>query len=477
MRNYLLKTLTSFLLITALSGCASGKKKVAEEAAKNEKAAAPIVTSHFKLRAMHEVQLENGLKILFIADNSLPRVSMTVLTKVGSRQDPSKKEGLNSLTAQLLEQGTQTKNAMVLADELGQLGTELNVEPGDDYTIVAMDSLANSSDKLLSLFSDILMNPAFTDAEVARAKSQVVAQLQKKVDNPSNYAGDAFDEFLFQGHPYANDSAGTIASVKKISKQDVIRHYLNYYRPNNSQMAVVGRFNKDYEEKVTEAFKKWAGKPIRDFSSPELKPIQGREMKLVSKPGLQQAQIRIGEYGIRRADEDFLVLRLANVALGGEFGSRLNQHVRDDLGLTYSIYSYFDARADRGPFIISTFTKNETVGKTVDESLKVFTNFVENGITENELKASKEQMLGQFPRAIETADRLAYNVLILNYYGVPLSYLQDFNKNVEALTLEQVNAAIKKHLDPQNLRILVYADAKKVASQLEAYKPTIVKLK
>jgi zinc protease len=459
---------------TLIGACAS--KKV--EPVKTEKPAAPVVTgSQFKLRPMREMQLENGLKVLFIVDNSLPRVSMTILTKVGVRQDPKGKEGLNYLTAQLMEQGTQTKSAMVLADELGQLGTELSVEPGNDFTILSMDALVNSSDKLLTLFSDILMNPAFLDGEVARTKSQIVAQQKKKIDNPSSYTADAFDMFLFQGHPYANDISGTPVSVHKITKQDVIRHYLNYYRPNNSQIAIVGRFNKDFEAKVAEAFKKWAGKPIKDFTSPELKNITGTEVKVLSKPGLQQAQIRIGEFGIRRVDEDFLRLRVANVALGGEFGSRLNQKIRDDLGLTYSMHSYFDARADRGPFIIETFTKNETVGKTIDESLKVFSEFIAGGITEAELKASKEQMVGQFPRAIETADRLGLNILMLNFYGVPLSYLQDFNKNVEAMTLDEVNTAIKKRFDAKNLKVLVYADEKKISGQLSNYKPVVEKAK
>ena len=464
------------MVVTTLAACGSAEKKT-EIVNKEEKPAVAASAGSFKLRPMREVQLENGLRVLFITDNTLPRVSMTMLVKVGARQDPQGKEGLNNLAAQLLEQGTQSKNATVVADELGQLGTEINIEPSNDFTVIAMDALVNSSDKLLSLYSDIVMNPAFMDAEVARAKAQTIAQQQKKVDNPSAYANDAFDEFLFKGHPYANDVTGTPASVKKITKQDIIRHYLNNYRPNNAQLAVVGRFDKAFEAKVGEAFKKWSGKPIRDFTTPELKPIEGLEVKVLSKPGLQQAQIRIGEFGIRRNDPDFLKLRLANVALGGEFGSRLNQHVRDDLGLTYSIYSYFDARADRGAFAINTFTKNETIGKTLDESLKVFTDFVEKGLTEAEFKASKEQMLGQFPRAIETADRLAYNILILNYYGVPLSYLQDFNKNVAAMTLADVNQTIQKHLDAKKLRVLVYADEKKVGDQLKEYKPVVEKVK
>lgn len=482
MRNNFMKTLSPYVMAACLAaGCAGSQSKVAGTAPLEKSAPVTVVSStstgQFRLRPMREVLLENGLRILFITDNSLPRVSMTTLVRVGGRHDPQGKEGLNFVTSQLLEQGTQSRNALAVADELGELGTELGVEAGNDFTLISMDALVNSAEKMLGLYSDILMNPAFLDGEVARGKSQTIAQLQKKIDNPSSYAGDAFDAFLFKGHPYANDVMGSVASVRKLGKQDIIRQYLNNYRPNNAQVAVVGRINKAFEGKVVEVFKKWTAKPVKDVETPELKPIQGLEMKLVTKPGLQQAQIRFGEYGIRRSDPDFLKLRLANVALGGEFGSRLNQRVRDDLGLTYSIYSYFDSRADRGPFAISTFTKNETVGKTVEETLKVLADFVEKGLTEAELRAAKEQMLGQFPKAIETADRLAYNVLVLNYYGVPLSYLQDFNSNVEALSLKEVNEAIHTHLDAKNLRILIYADAERVAGQLKAYKPVVERAK
>lgn len=489
MRHFQSQTLPSSAVILVLAltmtmnlvACAgSQKKSIAPNlGAKAEKVAerpVPVSTTsagQFKLRPMREMQLENGLKIFFITDNSLPRVSMTLLAKVGSQQDPRGKEGLNFLASQLLEHGTQSRNALALADEMGSLGTEVDIHPGNDFTVISMDALVSTAEKMLSIYSDIVMNPAFLGAEVARAKSQSIAQLQKKIDNPSSYADDAFDSFLFQGHPYANDVMGSVASLRKITKQDIIRHYLNYYRPNNVQIAVVGRINRAFEAKVAEAFKKWSGKPIRDVELPELKPIQGHEMKVIRKRGLQQAQIRIGTYGIRRNDPDFLKLRLANVALGGEFGSRLNQRIRDDLGLTYSIYSYFDARAQRGPFAISTFTKNESVGKTIEETLKSLSEFAEKGITETEFDAAKEQLMGQFPRAIETADRLAYNILVLNYYGVPLSYLQDFNKKVEALSLKEVNQAIQKRLDSKNLRILVHADDSKLGDQLKNYKPTL----
>ena len=201
------------------------------------------------------------------------------------------------------------------------------------------------------------------------------------------------------------------------------------------------------------------------------------KMKFFTKPNLKQTQIRLGQRGIPRNNEDFLKLRLANEILGGGFSSRLNQKIRDDLGLTYSIGSSIDARSDRGIFIVSTFTKNETAGKTLTETLAVFQEFVENGVNETELRAAKNLLIGQFPKVIETPDRLASTYMFLDFYGVPRSYLSDFIKNLEKISLTEVNEVIKKYYHPRNFRIVVYGDENIVMPQLSDFKPEVERIK
>jgi zinc protease len=182
---------------------------------------------------------------------------------------------------------------------------------------------------------------------------------------------------------------------------------------------------------------------------------------------LQQAQIRFAEPGIARNNQDFLTLRLANLILGGAFASRLNQKVRDDLGLTYSISSRFEALKNTGGFEISTFTRNDKVGETIKSSLAVLKDFIEGGVTDKELDAAKALLVGQFPAAIETVDRLAFNLLILRLNGIDDSYLKDFFTNVNGISRSDVNAAIKKYFSSDKMKILVYADGTKVADQLK----------
>jgi len=380
------------------------------------------------------------------------------------------------LTAQLLEQGTISKSASQLADEFADLGTDLDVSPGDDATLISTDALSTSADQLLNLFYEVLSSPSFKDAEIKRLKDQFVAAIKKRIDNPSSMVEESFQEVLFQGHPYARSPLGDEKSLKKIKKQDIVKHYLNWYRPNNSAVAVVGSFSEAFEKRVVETFKKWPQRTLKKIKVQQLTDFTDFKMKLVSKPGLAQTQIRIGQRGIPRQNSDYLKLRLANEIFGGGFVSRLNQKIRDDLGLTYSVSSFIEARADRGAIGISTFTKNESVARTISESLKTLEDYVAQGVSETELRAAKNLLIGQFPKTVETADRLATSYLFLDFYGIPRTYLTNYNRNVEDITLAEVNEAIKKYYSPQFLRVVVYGDEKVILDQLKSYSPEVVRL-
>lgn len=430
-----------------------------------------------ELKPHHEVKLDNGLRIFFIKDDSLPRVSMQFLVHAGVQQEPAQREGLNAMTASLLEQGTTKQSALQLADAFGALGTELAINPGPDFTWITADTLSISSDRLLELMAEVMMNPAFKPTEIDRVRDNMLSALKKRIDNPQSYATDLYEDFLFGGHPYGREVIGTETSLPLLKKTDLIRHYLTWYRPNNIVMAVTGRFDEAFEKKVQAAFKGWAPRKLKEVELASAPSSDKLQVRLVSKKGLAQTQIRLGNIGIERKDENFLRLRLVSEMLGGNFGSRLVQRVREELGLTYSISASFDARLEKGPFTIATFTKNETAGKTLEETLKVLDEVVAKGVTEAELTSAKAQLIGQFPRALETADRLAFNLLVLDFYGVPQSYLTEFNRNVAKITLPEINAALKSHVNPKAIKILVYADEQAIGSQLNGYNPEVIRMK
>ncbi len=424
--------------------------------------------STYKLPAYEEKKLPNGLQVLYLPDNSLPYVSLSLMVKVGVVNDPADVPGVSAMVAELLDKGTTRRSAPKIAEDFGQIGADYEAYASTEYSMVTASALSTKADELLAYVHEVVTEPTFSDAEIERARTRTLASLRRLEDNSRAFADRAFNAFLFESHPYARPVSGTIKSVTNIRKKHIIQHYLRYYRPNNAILAVVGKYTPEFAAQVQKMFGAWEQRevPALELEGPQV--VKGRQVLLVDKPGLVQAQVRVGHIGIERQSEDFLAVRVANTILGGAYMSRLNNRVRIQLGLTYSIYSWFETFHKPGAFEISTFTKNESVGQTVEEILKVVSEFKKNGVTAEEVEAAKGYLKGVFPQAIETPEKLANSLLVLRFYGVPDSYLKNYLRDLDSLSVSAVNRAIKKHFDDENIKIVVYANAKETRQQLQA---------
>ena len=416
-----------------------------------------------------EIELQNGIKILFIKDSTLPRINILAMVGSGAIRDPKNKSGLAYLTASLLDEGTEKHGSSELAEKLESLGADLSIQPGYDYTQLAIRGLSYTRETLLNSFLEILLTPKFEQNEFNRLKKQIQGSLGKMEDDPDQFADRLFSKILFQNHPYAFPTMGELASLNLIQRQDVVDYYKQYFIPKNTMIAIAGDFDDLFIQHVKTKFSAWLSdkKTIGSHWGP---PKEGQAgIFLKSKKGSVQAQIRFGHQFIDRSHPDFLSLRAANMTLGGGFASRLNQKVRDDLGLTYGISSSFEARKFTGPFSIETFTRNEKVGEAITATLSVYKEFAEKGISEEELQASKSVLIGQFPRAVETTESLAYQMLVLRYYGIEDSYLTHFVSNVNVLTLQKVNSDLKKYFNPKKLQIVIYGDDSAIENQIKKF--------
>jgi zinc protease len=450
------------LVLSATLACSSAQTSSSGAGAQTTAAS----EAGWHLRPFEEVKLENGLRILFIEDRSLPRVGFNLMVMTGSAHDPDSKPGLNYITAALLEKGTTKRSASQYADAMGQIASELNISPGVDYTNVGASSLSTEKQQCLDLMAEAVLSPAFAEEELRRERTKLEAEIAHIVDNPSKFTDLKMDLIAFGNHPYSHPSFGTLESMKTMSQSEVVKHYFKFYRPNNALLAVTGDIDNSFKDKVKKTFSAWQAKEIQPAIFPLMNEVPAKEIHLFSKPDLAQAQIRLVSRGIKRTDPDYLKLKIANAILGGDFVSRLNMKVRDDLGLTYSIHSAFDPRLDFGLFEISTFTRNEKIGETIVQTKAVLQQFVDDGVKKSEVEAVKNVMAGQFPGSIETTDKLAYSLQILRRYGIPDDYLQSFRDNLQKITAKDVNEAIRRHIRPEYMKTVVYADKEKVQDQL-----------
>lgn len=450
-------------LLFALSACSSAPKRTQV----GDTVLTAPSASGFQLRPYGEKTLVNGLRVLYVEDSSLPYVSLSLLLKTGAAADPVNAPGLSLFVSELLDKGTARRSALEIADALGRIGADFSTNVAADYSTVSGSSLSMHAERLLEVFSEVVMQPTFTENEVLRMRKQILAAIEKRVDNADSLADVAWDDFLFGSHPYARPQLGTSRSIKSIKRKNVIQHYLRYYRPHNAILAVTGKLTPELMSKIEQTFGAWEKREVPALVYPAQPPIDKIQIRLVDNPALVQAQVRMGHAGIKRQNPDFVAVRVMNTILGGAFASRLMDRVRKEKGLTYGISSGFDARMDAGPFDISTFTKNESTGEMIKEVLQVVQTFRSEGAKDEEVSRAKGYLKGVFPTAIETAEKLAFNLLMLRLYGIPDSYLTDYLRDLDRVSVSDVNRVARQYLDPANMKIVVYSNAKAVLPQLQ----------
>jgi len=429
----------------------------------------------FELRPTEVQTLDNGLQILWVPDTSLPYVSLQLMLRSGSAQDPKGKEGLASFTGGMLERGSFRRTALKISEEFEQIGSSFSADVGSDYTILSSSSLSFHKETVLKLFSDILFKPTFPLGEIEKLRKVILGGIQKIADRPEDFTEFLMPRFIFGSHPYGHESIGFPKSIRSFKKTDLQKFYAMAYTPDNAMMAVVGQYDDAYKAELIKTFSAWKKKTSVTPALPDFPAWKGTELLLVNRSDLNQAQIQIGFKGVPRNINEFLELRAGIKILGESFGSRLFEEIRVKRGLTYGINAWFDPRQIAGPMGIYTFTRVDKIAETVGETLNTYRLFVKDGVTSGEVAEVKALMRGQFPRTFETAEGLARQLLILNRYGISTDYLTNYMVNLDAISKKSVNETIKRYFDPENLKILVYAPREKVEASLKTFGKVEVK--
>ena len=410
----------------------------------------------FEMPPFTVTTLKNGLKLYLFEDHKLPTISMSFLFKVGSASDPGDKKGLAGLTATLLEEGTKTKNALHIADELEILGAQFNAEASHDYTSISSQALSKDTHTLLQLISDILLNPTFPENELQRRKKELTSSLIQQKDKPDQLTDFLHVQHLYKGHPY---SPAKIATLNKIERKDILDFYSRYFVPNNATLAVVGDFNsKDLLKALAEHFSQWQSQEIKSVQLKNPTRIEKNEIYVVHKPQTTQTQVRLGNIAINRGDKDYYAVVVANHLFGGSYNSILTQRVRDDLGLTYHIHSAVGLNQFKSGWSVETFTRNEMLNDTLKEILNIIKDF-DKFATEEELNKIKAQLSGMHVQRLETIEAIANILIIYDFYGLSLE--KDFKKwriNIENITLADVKRVVKQYWREDSLLVTILTD-------------------
>ncbi|MCS7274101.1 MAG: insulinase family protein [Candidatus Bipolaricaulota bacterium] len=416
-----------------------------------------------QLPPIKNVTLDNGLKVIVIEQPSLPIVQLNLLVRVGNIHDPSDKAGLAQFTASMLRQGTSTRTAEQISEEIDFVGGSLGASADVERTSVTARVLKKDLQVGLNLLADIVQNPNFPEKEMGILRNQFLASVRGMRDDPSELAEAHFNFALFGSiHPLGRPM--TEESIKAITRDDLVNFHAMYYRPNNAILTVAGDVKSDEIVKlIRDALAGWTRKEVPPTLMPATTKPKGYTVRFVHKPGQTQMHIEMGHFGVSVNDSDYIPTVLANYVLGGgAFSSRLLQVVRSQAGKTYSIFSFFPSYSKDvgGYFRISTFTRNEQAFETLQLILDEFKKFKEGGITAEELQAAQDNIAGSYILRLETLSGLATTISNVEFYGFTLDRVRNYRKLVRSVTLEQANQAIRDRFDPENLAIVLLSDAK-----------------
>lgn len=416
-------------------------------------------------------ELKNGLRILVVEHHELPIVQVTMLIRSGADADEIEKFGIANLTADMLDEGTKSKSALQIAEELDFLGTELTTYANYDATIGSMLTLKEHLYKSMNILADVFLNPTFPESEFIRLKNELLTDLSAKKTRPDIIATEIFYDKLYgYDHPYGKSTEGTEETVSKITVEDLKRFYSEYYVPNNASIIFVGdvTLNEAYEL-VYKYFNKWQRK---DFIQHKLL-VKNRENNieifLINKDGAPQSQIRIGNIGIERNNPDFYAVNILNQIIGASNG-RLFLNLRESKGYTYGAYANFSMRKSPGPFMAYSGVKTEVTDSALIEFFYELNRIREELIDENEFNMYKLAVVQRLPRVMETPSQIASQIMAIELFNLPDNFFNTLIENYKKVTQEDILKVARKYIHPESAVVVIVGDVEQIKSKVENLK-------
>jgi zinc protease len=412
-------------------------------------------SSAFATPQIQHWQAASGARVYFVENHDLPMLDVTVNFPAGSGFDVAGKVGVAHLAMGMLDLGVQCMSEDDIARKLADIGAQLGGQFDADRAGLTLRTLSSATEReaALDILARCLQQPLFPEPVLAREKARLIAGLKEAETQPESIADKAFGKAVFGAHPYGWHTE--VSDVEKIQRTELESFYHAHYSARQAVVALMGDVTRAQAEDIAQRLT--ANLPAGDADARiaqvliRIKPSEQR----IAHPA-SQSHILIGTPGMARNDEDYFPLYVGNYILGGGgFVSRLMDEVREKRGMAYSVYSYFIPMQQPGAFQIGLQTKKEQA----DESLKLvretLRKFVDKGVTEKELRAAKQNIIGGFPLRIDSNKKIVDYLGMIGFYELPLTYLDDFTARVDKVTSKQIQDAFKRRIDPDALATVI----------------------
>ncbi len=399
--------------------------------------------------------LPNGMTVFLLEDPELPLISLSVLIRTGSIHDPADKAGLAKITAAVLRNGgTDEQSPQEINESLESMAAHLEFGMNRESGTGSLSVQKKDFSKALAIFSRLLKRPAFRSEQLDLAKKQEIEAIRRSNDDPEEIAYREFRRALYAANP--RGWVPTLESVEKIQRADLLSFHRQFFRPNQIFLGVSGDFKK--EEMIAElegAFQDWERSSLEIPFVPSPIPSESRAVYYVAKD-LPQATLLLGHLSIPLDHPDHLSLQVANFILGGGgFNSRLTQEIRSNQGLSYGVGSFYQGRVGYGVFGAFCQTKSSSAHRAISLLYEIIEGVKKKKPTLEEMDWAKSTLTNQFIFSFASSASLVSQKMQLAYDGQPEDYLEKYPQRLAAITLEDLDRAVEKHLHPESALLVV----------------------
>jgi zinc protease len=403
-------------------------------------------------------QTSNGARVYFVENHDLPILDVSVEFAAGAGYDRAETAGIAAMTNRLLNAGADGMNEDEISRRIADVGAQFGRRFDTDRAGYALRTLSSARERnqALDVMSRVLNGPTFPVQVLEREKVRVIATLKESDTQPDTIASRAFYRLVYRDHPYALRASGEVDTIERITRANLEAFYRSHYAAPYAVVAMVGDVTRAEAEAIANQLTR--GLPAASGAEPSLPPVAELSAGVVRTIGhdATQAHIMIGAPGIRRDDPDYFPLFVGNYVLGGGgFASRIIEEVRQKRGLAYSAYSYFFPLKREGPFLIGMQTQRDQAGEALEVVRRTLREFVAGGPTEQELQAAKQNIVGGFPLRIDSNRKIHDYLSVIGFYRLPLSYLDDFVRNVERVTVSGIRDAFLRRVNPDRMVTVV----------------------
>jgi predicted Zn-dependent peptidase len=421
----------------------------------------------FHLPPTTDFTLPNGMRVTIVPYGIVPKVAIRAFVDAGAIDEPAGHVWLAKLHASLMKEGTRTRSGEQIAREAAEMGGQLEIDSGSDYTSAGGVVLSDFAPQFITLLADVLAHPSFPVADLPRLKADLVRQLAIDRTEPGALARERFLKTLFPDHPYGRGFPSE-ADLKSYTIDDVQAFYRNNFAASRTRLYIAGKLEGDLRKAAEDAFSGWAkGNPA---SAMPPHAVKARSLQLIDRPGAEQTNLILGLPVVEPTNQDYITLEVMNSLLGGSFASRITSNIREQKGYTYSPQSRIETRQHFAFWLQSADVTTAVTGPSLKEIFYEVDRLRKDPPSAKELEGIQNYLAGLFVlRNTISPDDIITQLHFVDLQGLDRSYLSTYVQKVMAVKPQDVQRVAESYIIPSKMTIVAVGDKAKIGEQIKPY--------